>query len=200
MSGRWKSTCYGGPVPLTCQSTLQVSNISDVRWSLLPYGATQHTVQKGIWKKNKPHNKKPSLSCLSKGLDQYTLKAVEQKQNLIHLVSESNSASRHFMGCLLDGTEFKLSLIIYKGAKLIKKCGPFLWLITYFNNSKICNTPDIYCQIQSEKACSRHPKLAISGKQRFFKISVKRWAIQNQAHPANSQWKGIGRTRWKDIK
>lgn len=82
--------------------------------------------KRGFEKKNKPHNKKPSLSCLSKGLDQYTLKAVEQKQNLIHLVSESNSASRHFMGCLLDGTEFKMSLIIYKGAKLIKKRGLFL--------------------------------------------------------------------------
>lgn len=64
---------------------------------------------------------KPSLLCLSKVQDQYILKAVEQKQNCIHLVSESTSASRHFMECLLGGTQFKLSLIIYKGAKIIKK-------------------------------------------------------------------------------
>lgn len=69
---------------------------------------------------------KTSLLCLSKVKDQYILKTVEQKQNLIHLVSESTSASRHFMECLLGGTQLRLSLIIYKGAKLIKKCGPFL--------------------------------------------------------------------------
>jgi len=46
---------------------------------------------------------------------------MEQKQNLIHLVSESTSPSRHFMEHLRDGTQFKWSMIIIKrGAKLLK--------------------------------------------------------------------------------
>lgn len=69
---------------------------------------------------------KTSLLCLSKGLDQYILKAVKQKQNLIHSVSESTFASRYFIECLLGGTQFGLSLIIYESAKLIRQYGPFL--------------------------------------------------------------------------
>lgn len=79
-------------LPLPCQRALWVRNVSDVRWLLLPHWATKHTVQKGTQKTK--INKKPNSLCLIKGLDQYNLKAMEQKQNLIHVVSECTSGWR----------------------------------------------------------------------------------------------------------
>lgn len=41
--------------------------------------------------------------------------------------------------------------------------------MTYFNNSKITTHLISTAKFRGEKACSRHPKITTSGKQRFFK-------------------------------
>lgn len=139
---------------------------------------------------------KPPLLCLSEGLDQYTPKAVEQKQKLIHLVSESTSASRHFMERLHDGAEFKWSMIITKrGAKLLKNVVQFCEWSFISTILKSATHVISAVRLGCEKSCSRHPKLAICSKQGLFKISLKVVQIQNQAHPATSQYRRGKRNR-----
>lgn len=178
---RWKFAYYSYYLLLTCQHTLQVSNTSDVRWSLLPW-ATQHTVL-----------------CLREGLDQYTLKAAEQEQNLVHLVSKTTSTSRHFMKHFYDGTQFEWRMIItQRGAKLLKNIVQFCeWplISTILKSATLCISTMTF---RGEKSCSRNQILPICSKQRyfFFLISLNVLIIHNWEHTATFQYRR-GKRNWE---
>lgn len=126
---RWKFAYYSYYLLLTCQHTLQVSNTSDVRWSLLPW-ATQHCYS--VWEKDwinmplKLQNKsKTSFTWSPKPL-------LPQDVSWWHTVwmEDDNNTER---------------------CKTFKKYSPVLWVITYFNNSESCNTLYFNYEIQGRK-------------------------------------------------